>query len=300
MPPVRRVPGSMKPGTPTRAEVKSGLAPVDTETPATATSAEVKKPEFPWSSPSEVSDKQGLSMMLFSMAGHGKTTLGLTMLHSLDGGPMLIVNLDEELRSISDLTGSDVQVWPGEDKKGKISSYGQIQSISTRLLSGRHPFKCIMFDTLNSLYDKFALPDVKARNPGAKDPRQLYGEANDMVLELVSNFSALAREKGLNVVFTCHAEEKQVGENGPIFIRPKITPGVVQGINQRVSLIGYLSPPVMGVRTLQLAPSKLITAKIHQPRTGQQVPDKLKNPDLGKLIDTLKYKKPYPKEKSDG
>jgi hypothetical protein len=251
-------------------------------------------PTHPWSSPASVVDKQGLSMMLFSLPGMGKTTLGTTMNHSRDGGPMLIVNPDEELRSISDLSGDDVMVWPGEAQQGKIKSWQALESFTSSLLTRKHPFKSIMFDTLNSLYDKFAFPDVKSRNPGSKDPRQIYGEANDMVLRIISDFCAVARERGLNVLFTCHAEEKQVGENGPIYIRPKVSPGVILGINQRVSLIGYLAPPLMGVRTLQLAASAKVATKIHQPRTGVRLPDKIKSPDLGLLINTMKYKVPYP------
>ncbi len=268
---------------------------------ATPPDSEAPKPNLPWSPPSSVIDKQGLSAMLFSLPGVGKTTLGLSMLNSDDGGPMLIVNFDEELRSISDLgADSGVMVWPGEAQGGKIRSYAQIDTFCSRLLTGRHPFKSVMFDTLNSAYDKFALPDVKSRNPGAKDPRQLYGEANDMILALVRNFCGVAREQGLNVLFVCHAEEKQVGENGPIYIRPKITPGVVLGMNQLVSLIGFLEPPRVGrPRSLQLAASRMVASKIHQPRTGPQLPEKIVDPDLGKLIDHLKRRRPYPKKGND-
>lgn len=283
MPPATASPGRLKPGSPVKPEA--------TAKPAAA-------PELPWSSPSQVVDHQGLSMMLFSLPGVGKTTLGLTMRESDDGGPMLIVNFDEELRSISDLgPEDDVMVWPGEKQNGKIPSWGSIDAFSSRLLSMKHPFKSIMFDTMNSLYDKFALQDVLKRNPGARDPRQTYGEANDMVLSLIRNWCGAAREKGTNVVFTCHAEEKQVGENGPIYIRPKITPGVVLGINQAVSLIGYLHPPKMGKRELQLGASRMIATKIHQPRSGPQIPDKVDNPNLGLLINHMKHHKPYPTKK---
>lgn len=287
MPPQTASPGRLKPGSPVKPTAEP--SPNGENKPAAKPA-----PEFPWSSPSKVSDLQGLSMMLFAMAGHGKTTLLLSMLHALDEGPLLIFNFDEELRSISDLgDDSGVMVWPGEKQGGKIASWGAADAFCNRILVGKHPFKYLAFDTLNSMYE-LALKDVKARNPGARDPRQIYGEANDMVLGTVKAFCGMAREKGMNVVFTAHAEEKQVGENGPIYIRPKITPGVVQGINQAVSLIGYLGPPIMGKRTLQLAPSKLIASKIHQPRTGPQVPDKIKEPDLGLLINHLKHHKRYP------
>jgi hypothetical protein len=295
MPPVRRPAGGLKP-----AAIKPAVKQTDPDTQTAIDEPKPKAPEHPWSSPASVIDSQGLSMMLFSMAGIGKTTLGTTMLHSLDGGPMLIVNLDEELRSISDLSGDDVMVWPGEKQHGKIRDWQAIESFTSRLKVGSHPFKSIMFDTLNSLYDKFAMPSSGARGQAGRDPRQIYGEANDLVLRLVGDFCALAREKGLNVLFTCHAEEKQVGENGPLYIRPKITPGVVQGINQRVSMIGYLAPPRMGgARTLQLAASAHVATKIHQPRSGPQVPGKITDPDLGLLIDHIKHHKPYPTPKKD-
>lgn len=278
-----RAPGSLKPG------------PKQAEDPAP--NGDKPKQEHPWSFPAEVVDHQGLSMFLFSFAGMGKTTLGLSMLHSLDGGPMLIVNFDEELRSISDLgPSSNVAVWPGTRQNGRIANWQQVRTFTGKLLSSPHPFTSIMFDTLNSAYDKFALPYAKQENPGAKDNRQLYGAANDEVLRLVGDFCAAAREKGWNVLFTGHAEEKQVGENGPMIIRPKISPGVILGLNQRVSIIGYLHPPLAGVRKLQLEPSPRITSKIHQPRSGPQVPGTIKNADLGLLINHMKHHKPYPKK----
>src|SRR6185437_13535205 len=153
MPPQTASPGRLKPGTPVK--------PEEAAKPATT-------PDLPWSSPSKVVDRQGLIMMLFALPGMGKTTLGTTMIKSLDGGPMLIINFDEELRSISDLgEDSGIMVWPGEKQNGRIPNWNAISSFSSRLLTGKHPFKAIMFDTLNSLYDKFALPDVRNRNPNS-------------------------------------------------------------------------------------------------------------------------------------
>lgn len=291
----KRAPDGMKSG----AAPTAAAAAIADET-ASATPAP-KTLEYPWSAPSEVIDEQGLSMFLFSNPGIGKTTLGLTMLHSLDGGPMLVVNFDEELRSLSDLgPDSGVMVWPGVKQGGKIKNWTQIEGFCARLLTGKHPFKAIMFDTLNSAYDKFALPHIQEQNPASRDPRQIFGQANDLVLKLIQDFCGVAREQGLNVLFTGHAEEKQVGENGPIIARPKITPGVVLGLNQRVSIIGYLHPrTAASPRKLQLEPSPKATAKIHQPRTGPQVPGNIKNPDLGLLINHLKHRKPYPTEKAD-
>lgn len=290
----RAAPGGMKPdATPAETATQEDESASATPAPKTA--------DYPWSSPSEVVDLQGLSMFLFSNPGIGKTTLGLSMLNSIDGGPLLVVNFDEELRSLSDLgPGSNVMVWPGVKQQGRIRNWAQIETFTAKLLKGGHPFKSIMFDTLNSAYDKFALPWIQEQDSAARDPRQTFGKANDLLLRLIQDFCGVAREQGLNVLFTGHAEEKQVGENGPIIARPKITPGVVLGLNQRVSIIGYLHPKIGATpRKLQLEPSPKATAKIHQPRTGPKVPGMIKDPDLGLLIDHLKHGKPYPKEKAD-
>src|SRR5271170_579906 len=111
-------------------------APEAGETVTPEPTAEVK-PLFgensPWSPPSALADKQGLCALLFSRPGVGKTTLALTMLDATDGGPLLFVNFDEEVRSIADR--DDIAVWPGVKQGGKINSWQQAASFCDSLIT---------------------------------------------------------------------------------------------------------------------------------------------------------------------
>lgn len=282
MPPVRRPQVETKLDTPT----------VENGTP-TPEEASIFDGNVPWSPPSELADKQGLCMLLFSRPGVGKTQLATTMLNATDGGPLLFVNFDEEVRSIADR--SDIAVWPGVKQNGKIANWQQAAAFCDSLVTRKIPFKSICVDTLNSAYDKFLYPmhDSEAR-PGT-DGRQIYGKANDELLRIIRQFAALSRDRGINVLFNCHDEEKQVGENGPIYIRPSVTPGVIKGIYQTISTVGYYEVgKLKSPRKLILAPTTRITAKNHQPASGKQLPNEIVAPDLGRIIDHMRGVRPYP------
>lgn len=270
------------------------------ENPPKSEETSAKEPEaksYPWSPASAIADQQGLNGLFFGPPGCGKTTLITTIRKSTLGGPLLVVNFDEEVRSISDL--DDVMVWPGEKQNGKVGSWEKASAFIGKLERGSHPFKSIAFDTLNGAYD-FALKKVRSSGNPNRDGRQIYGEANDMVLDLVSTWAMISREQGINVMFTAHSREVQDGENGPIYVRPDITPGALRGIYQKVSTIGYLEPAKAN------RPSKLImrntariVAKNHQPQSGPQIPNEIRKPDLSKIVDHLRHVKKMTSESEE-
>lgn len=259
---------------------------------ATANGGPAPAPEFPWSPPAEVDDLQGFCGLLFSHPGAGKTTLLTSMLNATDGGPLLIVNFDIEVRSLRDLAGPDVMVWPGKKQRGVIRDWNQIQTFLLRLLSGRHPFKSIGFDTLNGAYG-FALEHIrKTTNP--RDPRMMYGQANDLVIGMMREWSAQTRQSGINVVFTCHDQEKSQGEDRPPLVRPDVTPGVIKIAYQVTSCAAYLEVRSGDKRRLTMHNKLNTIAKLHQPRSGPQLDLEIDNPDLGRMIDHLRGVRTYP------
>lgn len=268
--------------------------------PARPENVDKPEPDVPWSSPSEVDDLQGFNGFVFSQPGAGKTTLLTTATHATNGGPLLIVNFDQEVRSIRDLTGPDVQVWPGRKQQGKITGYPQIEGFLRRLSTGRHPFKTIGLDSMNGLYG-FALKHIQATtNP--RDPRMMYGQANDLVIGIIREWAAVAREQGINVVATCHVREVVEGEgdSGRVIIRPDVTPGVIKIAYQAFSCAGYLEERVGGKRRLTLHNKHNVIAKVHQPQSGPQLDLEIDNPDLGLIIDHLRGVRPYPSAKKPG
>lgn len=259
---------------------------------ATGPSAESNAP---WSPASSLTDNQGLNLALFSDPGVGKTTLLSTITESELGGPLLIVNFDEEVRSISDR--DDVMVWPGEKQNGSVGSWLKAAAFLDSLLRRKHPFKSIGFDTLNSAYHQFILPPIQEEMGERADGRQVYGKANDELLRFIRLFSAQTRSRGINIVYCIHAEKKVVGDekSSVTYIRPEVTPGVNKGLYQMVSTIGYLEAGRMnGPRKLILAPSPRIIAKHHQPRSGWRLPNEIPDPNLGKLLDHVRGVRQYP------
>lgn len=253
------------------------------------------KTEFPWSPPAEVDDLHGFCGLIFSHPGAGKTTLLKTIINAKNGGPLLIVNFDIEVRSLRDLTGPDIQVWPGRKQKGVIKNWPQIQTFTRRLLAGGHPFKSLGFDTLNGAYG-FALEHIRqTTNP--RDPRMMYGQANDLVIGLLRDFAAITRDQGINVCFTCHDQEKSAGEDKPPLLRPDVTPQVVKVAYQVTSCAGYLEERIGGKRRLTLHNKLGVIAKVHQPQTGPQLDLEIDNPDLGRMIDHLRGVRTYPSVK---
>lgn len=250
-------------------------------------------PAVPWSKPGKVTGGQGVNAMIFGDPGIGKTTLCADAAKTEHGHPLLVVNFDGDLTSIEDR--DDLDVWPGENvNNGVIKSWDAFASFSAKLLSRQKlPHKTYMFDTISSAYNLAHKKSLRSGNPN-RDPRQIFGEANDMMLDVFREWATASRERGVNVFFICHSEEKQDGENGPLKLRPTVTPGVIKGMYQAVSMIGALVPAPQNHRKLILHPTMKVVAKVHQPKTGPQLPLEIIDPDMARIVEHIKKVRSYP------
>jgi len=238
----------------------------------------------PWAPASEVSQALGISMALFSYPGAGKTTLLGTadkvLILDLEGGAEVLADRD------------DVMIWPKPNDQGKIPqiTFDDVISISqqlkARIRKGELPFDVIGFDTVSALY-RLALQKVMVSSPTPQMPSQPeYGKANELVLELVRSWCAIAREHGLVVVFCSHAEEIKDEATNIVLIRMALTPGVIKGMFQCVSAIGYLEENTRSAqRKLLLKSNGKVLAKFRQPQSGPQLPLEIVNPSLGAILD---------------
>ena len=240
--------------------------------------------DTPWGLPGEIVSSEesphGANMAVFGYAGSGKT---LYLASAARDRNLLIVNFDPDLQTIKNRT--DLQVWP---KKGRLT-WERADAFLSRLLNGKHPFDTIGMDTGNNMY-RLALRHVKAKGSDRRDPRQIFGEANDMVNAFIIDFAVMSQERGINVIWSWHAEDviEGQGDSARLFVRPDATPGVLKTIYQYHATIGYLEERQQGKRRLYLHNTAKVIAKVHQPPTEGAVATEIDDPDLGKLIDPLR------------
>lgn len=245
--------------------------------------------EVPWDTPSVIATpkdgeiQHGANMAVFGYAGCGKSTLIPTARTAASGSPLLVCNFDPDIQSLKNRT--DIQLWP---KKGRLT-WDRADAFLSRLLTGKHPFHTIAFDTGNNMY-RLALRYVRDKGSDRRDPRQIYGEANDMVNARIIDFATYSQESGVNIIWTWHAEDvvEGQGDQARLYVRPDATPGVLKTIYQYHATIGYLEERTQGKRRLYLHNTARVIAKVHQPPDDNAVATEIDDPDLGKLIDHLR------------
>lgn len=247
---------------------------------------------LPWSSASKVADKQGVNIAVFGHPGCGKTTLAAGAQDTEHGRNAVFFDFgDAGIRSIRDRP--EIQVVDAK-KMGWDGFDNVLLFLKSTIGTDKQPFKTWVFDTMSGM-QKVALAKVMATTPSA-DMRGNYGKANDYVNQVVSDCCALSREQGINVIFNAHAAETQDGENGIVYIRMSLTPGVLNHLLSTVDSIGYLSEGTTSKlpRELLLRSNARVIAKYRQPRSGPQLPEKIKNPSMAALIEHTKGVRTYP------
>lgn len=251
--------------------------------------------DVPWAPASQVAKARGLNICIFGHPGVGKTfLLGQAedvLVFNWEGGEQTLADRD------------DVMMWPRPNEDGTTPEITWDGFIRTwEMLKRRpHPFKTFGFDTLSAA-QRLCLDKVMRASPTPDTPSlQEYGKANELLLAFIRDACAMSKEKGWNVIFLCHAEERADENSGIIYTRMALTPGVVKGVNQTVDTIGYLAESTnqkskATERRLLLHSTPRIIAKHRQPSSGPQLPSEISNPNLQDIINHVRGVKPYTPE----
>lgn len=251
----------------------------------------------PWAPASEASQALGLSAAIFGYPGSGKTSLFKTALESEYGKDVLVLDLEGGTEVLSDR--DDIFVWPKPEEvdtpKGPQLRLPDItwddvirvsEGLKARIRRGELDIRTLGVDTLSAA-QRLTLKKVMKSSPTPDMPSQPeYGKSNELLLAFVRDWCGLARETGINVIFNCHAEEVKDESTGMVLIRMSLTPGVIKGVYQAVSAIGYLAEdPKSSQRTLLFKTTGKVLAKYRQPQSGDQLPLEIRNPSLGAIFD---------------
>ena len=237
----------------------------------------------PWQPAAEVAESLGLSMAVFGYPGSGKTTFG-----AIPG--TLVIDFESGSEVLADRT--DVSIWPRRDPNtGKIPkvTWDDFMALDRQLRSGNHPFKNLEFDTLTKA-QSLTLSKVMKSSPTPEMPSQPeYGRSNQMLLDVIEGWCAIAKETGVHVIFNVHAAEVVDESSNSVLIRMSLTPGVIKGLIASVSAIGYLAEGQadkngVAKRRLLLHNTSKVVAKYRQPRSGPQLPLELDDPSLQAIL----------------
>lgn len=242
----------------------------------------------PWAPAAEVSKALGMSLALFGYPGSGKTTFAATP-------KTLLLDLEGGAEVLADRT--DVMVWPKPDANGRLPKItwddvvALTEGLRNALVKGTLPFNVLCFDTLTTA-QRMCLAKVMRASATPDMPSQPeYGKANELLLAMVREWCQLAKEYGINVIFNVHAEEVKDDASGVVLIRMSLTPGVIKGVYQAVSSIGYIaetpgkSATDPSKRKLLLRSTNKVVAKFRQPQSGPQLPLEIDDPSLEKILD---------------
>lgn len=232
-------------------------------------------------SAAEVPDAWGLNMMLYGPPGTGKTTLSATAQDSPHGRNVLFIDIEGGTRSVSDR--QDVTVF-------QPTKFDEVREVFEYIVTQSHDFKTFVLDTISE-GQMMGMADIMVT---AKDPEwpglQDWGKSTEQMLRLVRAFRNLAQTRSWNVILTAHAREQRDDVEGRIYVRPNLTPKVVERIGGVVDVVGYMTKEDDGSRLLQLEPTRRVMAKYRQPLKGPipRLPGTIRNPSLVTILEHLR------------
>lgn len=222
----------------------------------------------------------GFNAVIFGPPGVGKTTLAMSLQGTPLGGTVRLYDFYHGRESVLDVEGAHVYT---------PTSWRDVrEDLDVALaLKGDSPFRTHVFDPISGLWG-LCFENISQANPGVREPRKLFYETQKLIFQFVDDSLTLAGY-GINTIFIGHDQEDKE-EDEPTRIVLDLSPKARQGVLTRVNHVGYLEQSRNGDRVLHLTPPKhsIQGLKLRQTKSGEQVPLKITNPDLGVFLEDLR------------
>ena len=220
-------------------------------------------------SPADAVQDQGAKILVYGMAGAGKTYLARTA-----PGKVLVISAEAGLLSIRDAQNVEAI---------EVKSAAEVVEVYEALRSGKLQYDTVCLDSISEI-SELLLQAEKAKH---KDARKAYGE----VQESVTNVMRAFRDLQMHVMFIC--KEDKVNNDGVYEQAPKM---VGTKLGQSIT---YFFDEVLALRVIEDtdAEGNPVQARWLQTRIGQGYVAKdrsgkleaFEEPNLTKLIEKLGF-----------
>ena len=220
-------------------------------------------------SPENAVQDQGAKILVYGMAGEGKTYLSQTA-----PGKVLVISAEAGLLSIKDAKNVEAI---------EVKNAAEVVEVYEALHSGKLQYDTVCLDSISEI-SELLLQAEKAKH---KDARKAYGE----VQESVTNVMRAFRDLQMHVMFIC--KEDKVNNDGVFEQAPKM---VGTKLGQSIT---YFFDEVLALRVIEDtdAEGNPVQARWLQTRIGQGYVAKdrsgkleaFEEPNLTKLIEKLGF-----------
>lgn len=149
--------------------------------------------------PAQLTQDNGLKVLVYGAAGVGKTTLCATT-----GAPdkTLILSAEAGLLSIRESAVSAIN----------ITSVQTLREVLMYLKSGEHAYTWVCLDSISEIAEQVLASEMESK----KDPRQAYGEMNTTMGKMIKSF----RDLPMNVCMVCKG--RQSDDEGRLVWQPSL------------------------------------------------------------------------------
>lgn len=229
----------------------------------------------------------GMDAVIFGPPGIGKTTLVATAQESSLGKDLLWFDVDGSVVTLEDR--DDIAIWPDREELPNPTWKDFRKVVDQIVAAGESsPYKTLAFDSLSAIYYDLILPSITGSKE--KQPRiQDWGEANRILAKFMADVMTL-NPKGIHTIFVGHVKEEQeiIDDKGTAITHVRLagSPGGRDEILRTVGTVGFYDwDRRFQNRELRFRPDRKVDApKFRQPKSGQQMPEKLVNPSMDDLF----------------